>query len=162
MSDAITQNIHTLLTPSRVRVGLPGSTKAELLHEMVDLIERHPAIRDAEALRAAIFAREAIMSTGVGKGVGLPHAKTDAVEGTLAAFAITAEPVPFGAIDDEPVRLLFMLVGTEAAKSEHIKILSRVSRLLNRADFRDRLKAAKTVGEVLAAFEETELQLASG
>ena len=66
---------------------------------------------------------------------------------TIAAFAITADPVDFGAIDDQKVRLVFLLVGTEAAKSEHIKILSRISRLLNRDAFRERLLQARDAME---------------
>ena len=161
MPDAVPY-IYELLSPDVVRVGLPGTTKAEMLDALLDLVEDKAAVRDAEAMREAVLARERMMSTGVGKGVGLPHAKTSAVEGTVAAFAITAEPIAFGALDDQPVRLLFLLVGTEAAKSEHIKILSRVSRLLNRQDFRERLLAAKTPRAVLAAFEDAELSLAGG
>ena len=162
MSVSTIQNIHALLAPERVAVGLPGATKPEVLDAMIALVAGHPAVRDPEALRAAILAREAVMSTGVGKGVGLPHAKTDAVKGTLAAFSVTARPVAFGAIDDEPVRLLFLLVGTEAAKSQHIKILSRVSRLLNQASVREALVAARTAREVLAVFETAEAGLGAG
>jgi PTS system fructose-specific IIA component len=154
--------IHELLTTKTIRVGLPGGTKREVLNAMVDIIENHPAIRDAEAVRTAVFEREEVMSTGVGKGLGLPHAKTSAVRNTVAALAITQTPVDFGAIDNEPVRLIFMLVGTEAAKSNHIKILSRISRLLNRDPFRQRLLKAQSAAEVLALFEEGETQLIGG
>ena len=150
---------HLLLTTDTIRVGLPGATKDAVINALLDVIETHPAINDPEAVRKAVFAREAMMSTGVGKGLGLPHAKTLAVNKTVAAFAITAEPVEFGSIDDEPVRLLFLLVGTEAAKSEHIKILSRISRLLNRDAFRKRLVAAKDAKEVLALLEQGEMEL---
>ncbi len=80
---------------------------------------------------------------------------------TIAAFAITADPVDFGAIDDEKVRLVFLLVGTEASKSEHIKILSRISRLLNRDAFRERLLQARDAEDVLTLLEEGEMQLAT-
>ena len=150
---------HQLLTVDTVRVGLPGQTKDEVINALLDVVATHPAVQDPDAMRQAVFARERMMSTGVGKGLGLPHAKTQAVTATLAAFAITAEPVDFGAIDDQKVRLVFLLVGTEAAKSEHIKILSRISRLLNRDAFRKRLLRARDAGEVLTILEEGEMEL---
>lgn len=154
--------IHQLLRPGTVCVGLPGETKEEVINNLVDLLEGHPAVRDLEAVRRAVFERENVMSTGVGKSLGLPHAKTPAVQENVAAFAITKHPVPFGAIDGKPVRLLFLLVGTETAKSQHIKILSRISRLMNRDTFRDRLLSARDAGQVLHAFEEGEAQLFEG
>ncbi|AEN73111.1 putative PTS IIA-like nitrogen-regulatory protein PtsN [Rhodothermus marinus SG0.5JP17-172] len=154
-----TSQIHQLLVPETIRVGLPGHTKEEVLNHLIDLLRGHPAVRDLEAVRQAVLARERMMSTGVGKGLGLPHAKTPAVTTTVAAFAITAEPVEFDAIDQQPVRLLFLLVGPGAAKSQHIKLLSRISRLMNRDGFRTRLLEARTPEEVLHLFEEGESQL---
>ncbi len=154
--------IHDLLSPQTVRVGLSGSTKAEVLNNVIDLLDGHPAVRDPDAVRNAIMSRENIMSTGVGKGLALPHAKTPAVTESVAAFAVTSEPVDFGSIDNAPVRLIFLLVGTEAAKSEHIKILSRVSRLMNRERFRERLLNVKEGDEVLEIFERGETDLLEG
>lgn len=154
--------IHDLLTPETVQVGLPGSTKDDVLINLVDLLQGHSSIRDLERVRSAIFEREKIMSTGVGKGLALPHAKTPFVRESVAAFAVTKEPVDFGSIDNVPVRLVFLLVGTEAAKSEHIKILSRVSRLMNREPFRKRLLDVQDPTDVLRIFEDGESNLLAG
>lgn len=154
--------IHQLLRPETVRVGLPGGTKEDVINNLVDLLAGHEAVRDLEAVRAAVFEREAVMSTGVGKALGLPHAKTPAVTENVAAFAVTQQPVPFGAIDGKPVRLLFLLVGTETAKSQHIKILSRISRLMNRDAFRERLLQTGGPDLILRLFEEGEAQLFEG
>ncbi|HMB92478.1 MAG TPA: PTS sugar transporter subunit IIA [Rhodothermales bacterium] len=155
-------HIHALLKPETIRVGMPGGTKREVIDAVVDLIAEHPSVRDVEAVRAAVLEREKVMSTGVGKGLGLPHAKTPAVRSTVAALAITDTPVDFGAIDNEPVRLIFLLVGTEAARSQHIKILSRISRLLNRDPFRQRLLKATSAEEVQKAFADVESELVGG
>ncbi len=152
--------ITDILSPGAVRVHLPGHSKEQVVNALIDLLKGHPNVRDLEGVRAAVFEREAVMSTGVGKGLGLPHAKTAAVTDTVAAFAVTEEAIDFGSIDNKPVRLLFLLVGSEHAKSQHIKLLSRVSRLMNRDTFRDRLMKTTHVSEVLAIFHEGELQLA--
>ena len=147
-----------MLTPETISVGLEGSTKSEVLDNLVGVLEGHPAVKDLGRVREAVYAREEMMSTGVGKGLGLPHAKTSAVSDTVAAFAVTRQPVPFDAVDDEPVQLVFLLVGTKEARSAHIKILSRISRLMNRETSRRRLLSAMTPEEVLDIFAEDEAQ----
>lgn len=152
-----TTRINQLLSPEHIRIGLPGTSKSEVIDALVDVLEGHEAVGSLETVRKAIFDREKKMSTGVGKGLGLPHAKTSAATETVAAFATTAEPVDFGAIDDTPVRLLLLLVGPEEHKSQHVKILGRISRLVSREPLRERLVEAETpqtVIDTLRAGEE--------
>lgn len=151
--------IHQLLTEETVRVGLSGGTKEEVLADLISLLKPRDEVINVDAVRDAVFARESVMSTGVGKGLALPHAKTSAVSGTVAAFAISKAPVEYGSIDNEPVSVFFLLVGTEEAKSQHIKLLSRVSRLMNRDAFREKLLAARSADDVLRLFKEGESEL---
>jgi PTS system fructose-specific IIA component len=152
-------DVHHLLAPETIRLGLPGTDKNAVIRSLVDVLRGHEAVTDVEAVREAVFQREAKMSTGVGKSLALPHAKTPAADATLAAFATTAEPVDFGAIDGEPVRLVFLLVGPEHAKSRHIKILGRISRLVSRDEVRHALADAATPDEVIRIFREGEARL---
>lgn len=151
--------IHELLSLGTVSVQMEGASKIEILDKMLGLLADHPNIKDFEGVRRAVLNREEVMSTGVGKGLALPHAKTSAVEGIAAAFATTERPIEYGSIDNQPVRLLFLLVGTENAKTQHIKILSRISRLMNEDDFRDRLLKATRSEEIIKYFHEGELGL---
>lgn len=159
MPTATTADIHQLLRPSTVRIGLPGEDKEEVIDALVDLLRDHDAIDSLQAVREAVFDREAVMSTGVGKMLGLPHAKTAAARETVAAFATTDEPIDFGAIDNEPVRLVFLLVGPETDKSRHIKILGRISRLVSRDAVREQLLEVESPEEVIAILKESEAQL---
>jgi len=154
-----TTEINQLLDPERVRIGLPGTSKSEVIDALVDVLAGEDAIDDLAAVRSAVFDREEKMSTGVGKGLGLPHAKTPAVTQTVAAFATTEEPVDFGAVDDVPVRLLLLLVGPEEHKSQHVKILGRISRLVSRDALRERLVEADTPETVIEALREGEAEL---
>jgi fructose-specific phosphotransferase system IIA component len=149
-----TTRLRDLLTPETVQIGLERRDKEGVLDELVDLLDGHPAVDDLEQVREAVRKREEVMSTGVGEELALPHAKTGAVRETIAAFAVAQDPVDFDSIDGEPVRLLFLLVGTEKARSQHIKILSRASRLLNREDFREWLLQARAADEVLRIFAD--------
>jgi PTS system fructose-specific IIA component len=126
---------------------------------MVELLAGDPAVKDLDEVRRVVLEREEMMSTGVGKGLALPHGKTSAVTGNVAALALTRLPVDFEAIDDQPVRLVFLLVGTPDSKSLHVKILSRISRLMNRDDVRQRMVAARTDQELYQAVLDGEAAL---
>src|SRR6056297_755335 len=154
-------SISDLLSPETVRVGMPGTEKDEVINAVIDLLDGHPAVEDLDAVRRDVFEREAQMSTGVGLGLALPHARTIAVTETVAALATTKEPVPFEAHDGEPVRLLFLLVGPEQARGRHIRLLGRVSRLMNHDPFRRQLLAATTSDEALALFRDADAELAA-
>ena len=154
-----TTKINQLLDPERVRIGLSGTEKSDVIDTLVDVLAGDEAIDSLKAVRTAIFEREQKMSTGVGKGLGLPHAKTPAATDTVAAFATTDEPVDFGAVDDVPVQLLLLLVGPEEHKSQHVKILGRISRLVSRDSLHKRLVEADTPETVIEVLREGEAEL---
>jgi PTS system fructose-specific IIA component len=156
MTRADVLSVSALLAPGRVRVGLPGATKEDVIEGVVGLLAGAPAVTDLRRVRADVFGREALMSTGVGKGLALPHARTGAVTETVAAFAVTAAPMDYGAFDGEPVRLVLLLLGPEAERGTHVRLLSRISRLMSDDAFRARLVTAPTSQAVLDAFREAE------
>ena len=145
-----------LLAPDRIRVGLPVEGKEEAIKTVVSLLDGARAVRDLDRVRKDVWAREGVMSTGVGKGLALPHARTSAVVDTVAALVVTTGPVEYHSLDGQPVRLIFLLVGPEDERSQHVRLLSRISRLMNRDAFRARLLQAPDAAAVLAAFREGE------
>jgi mannitol/fructose-specific phosphotransferase system IIA component (Ntr-type) len=145
-----------LLTPERVRVPLRGASKEALLEELVEVLSESGAVRDGGDVLRAVRDRERVLSTGVGSGVAIPHGKSEAAPGLAMAAGLTAEPVEFDALDGDPVRLLFLLVGPDSAAGEHVKALSRISRLVRREAFRERLTAASSAEEFVAIVAEAE------
>jgi len=148
--------ISDILTENLVATGLAGSTKNDIIDAMIDLVASSPKVLDKEKVRKAIFEREEIMSTGVGNGFAIPHGKTEAVADIVAAFAVTAQPIDYQSLDEKPVRLVFLLVGKDNLVGPHIKLLSRISRLMNKEEFRRRLLELKTPKEILEAFRQEE------
>jgi fructose-specific phosphotransferase system IIA component len=146
-----------LLTPERIQIPLVARSKDELLEELVSIVVRLESIHDPDDVLRAVREREAVLSTGIGNGVAIPHGKSGAVPDLRMAAGLTREPVDFDALDGEPVRLFFLLVGPEAAAGAHIKALSRISRLLRRDDVRDRLIAARSADEFCAILREAEV-----
>jgi fructose-specific phosphotransferase system IIA component len=145
-----------LLSEQVVRTNLQGTSKAEVIDAIIDLAASQERVLDKEKVREAIFEREKIMSTGVGAGFAIPHAKSDAVSDIVAAFAVTAQPIDYQSLDDQPVRIIFLLVGRENMVGPHIKLLSRISRLMNNEDFRRRLLEAGSPKELLEIFRKEE------
>jgi fructose-specific phosphotransferase system IIA component len=150
--------ISDILDESVVRVNLKGKSKDETINEMIAIVNNSAKIVDIEKVREAIFEREKIMSTGVGNGFAIPHGKTDAVSDIVAAFAVTEEAIDYESLDEQPVRLIFLLVGKDSMVGPHIKLLSRISRLMNKEDFRKKLLDAKTAKEVIEIFKTEEAQ----
>lgn len=154
--------ITDILNESVVQTNLAGSTKEEIINTMIDIAATQKQVLDKEKVRQAIFDREKIMSTGVGSGFAIPHGKTDAVSDIVAAFAVTAQPIDYQSLDDQPVRLVFLLVGRDNMVGPHIKLLSRISRLMNNEDFRKRLLEAENSKEILDIFKEEEEKISEG
>ncbi len=148
--------ISDILTEDLVIARLKGTSKQEIIDAMVDLVAASPKVLDKAKVRAAIFEREEIMSTGVGNGFAIPHGKTDAVTDIVAGFAVTERDIDYDSLDEKPVRLVFLLVGKDNLVGPHIKLLSRISRLMNKEEFRTKLLASSTAQEILDLFRREE------
>lgn len=145
-----------LVTAERIRVPLESTVKESLLRELVELVARGDGIEDHEELLRAVRDREAVLSTGIGHGVAIPHGKSSAVGSLRLSAGVTAAPVDFDALDGQPVQLFFLLVGPESAAGPHIKALSRISRIVRREEVRRRLLACRSAEEFLDALKEAE------
>lgn len=144
-----------LLSIERIKIPLESQNKDDLLRELVD-VAAGPGAPDREDLLRAVREREAVLSTGIGHGVAIPHGKSSAVNDLRMAAGRSAGPVDFDALDGEPVRLFFLLVGPESAAGPHIKALSRISRLVRKDEVREKLVAARNAAEFLDALREAE------
>ena len=146
--------------PELIAIALEARDKEDLLARMVDLLVQSGRVRDSEVLMREILKRERVMSTGIGGGIAIPHALSSDIENLSLVFGRTRAPLDFQALDSQPVDLVFMLVGPKNAASLYVKLLARVSRLLQDERFKEGLREATTPGEVLDAFRLEEDQSA--
>ena len=137
------------LAVETISLDLKGSTKEEILSEMVDLMVASGHIRDRDAVLRAIVDREKRMSTGMQNGIAIPHGKTDSVDCLLAALGIKRAGVDFGALDGQPSTIFVMTVSPDSRTGPHIQFLAEISRPLNDASVRSKLLAATSREEVL-------------
>lgn len=147
-----------ILRVEKIISSLQGTTKTEVLNELLGLFKDDERVNNLEGMSNAVHEREKIMSTGVGKGFAIPHAKTNCVNEIVAAFGKLEKPLDFQALDEQPVNIIFLLVGKENLVGPHIKLLSRISRMMNKDEFRESLANAKTPEEIYSLFEEEERQ----
>jgi fructose-specific phosphotransferase system IIA component len=147
-----------ILRKDKIVPSLKGTTKMEVINELIDLFKDDERVANIENMRMAVHDREKIMSTGVGKGFAIPHAKTASVTDIVAAFGKLENPIDFQALDGQPVNLVFLLVGKENLVGPHIKLLSRISRMMNKDEFRESLAKAETVDDIYNLFDEEEKQ----
>ncbi len=132
-----------LLTPDRVVVPLPAGDRHTAIAALTRRLTEHAGARYDEVL-GAVMERESVLSTGIGFGVAIPHARSAAVRELTMVAGVCPSPVQFDAIDGEPVRLFFLIVGPEASAGLHVKILSRIARLVRRDSVRQQLIEATT------------------
>ncbi len=145
--------VAALLRPESIVVFIEGETKEAILTELVDALALDDAHTNRKAILTAVLERESVMSTGIGRGVAVPHARTSEVTGVHAALGITREPVAFDAVDGKPVRIFILIVAGPDAADAHLRALSRISGILNREEQREALENATTVADVLTALE---------
>lgn len=131
--------LSNLLTPAHIRIPLLATGKDALLEELVSILAEQGAVSAPADVLRAVLDREEVLSTGIGHGVAIPHGKSQSVGSLVMAAGVTRNPVDFDALDGRPVSLFFLLVGPDASAGEHVKALSRISRLLRRDSFREAL-----------------------
>jgi PTS system nitrogen regulatory IIA component len=144
-----------ILKPDRVVVPLGARDKNGVIAELARVLVQHTGAPLDEVL-TAIEERESVLSTGIGFGVAIPHARCRAVPELSMVGGVSAVPVPFDSIDGEPVRLFFLIVGPEASAGLHVKLLSRIARLVRRDGIRRQLVDSRTPDEFYSTLLEAE------
>jgi fructose-specific phosphotransferase system IIA component len=159
MNYSVMTSIISLLDQKHVFAKLEAKDKNEILTTLVSSFKGDVETEELDAIKHAVLEREKIMSTGVGKGLAIPHGKAPGISDNHVAFALLDEPVDYQSIDGEPVSMIFLLAGPSSSNSLHIKMLSRISRMMNNNTFREKLKACDSSEEIIDVFEQEEKAL---
>lgn len=135
--------LERILTPERV-VFLSGMGKVAALGRLIDILGMTSQVKDKEELARKIFHREELMSTGIGLGIAIPHARLASVTDVAMAVGVCHEPITdYDSLDGQPVDLLFMIAAGERQHAQHIKLLSFLTSRLKNQIFRERLLTAE-------------------
>lgn len=143
-------SLENIIPPERVKV-LESTDKESALREMAALASQAPEVQDAERLLEAIFEREAIMSTGIGLGIAIPHAKISAVTDFVVALGKAAKPIEFSSLDGVPVDFIVLIAGPDNQQERYLQLLARITLKLKDAGVRRSLREAQDINALLAA-----------
>ncbi len=132
------------VSPERVSF-LKSASKADALREMVELISKDPRVGDKGKLLEAIAARDEIVSTGIGFGIAIPHARIESVKRLCMAVGLSQAGVDYPSIDDKPVKILVLIAASAQDQNLYLRVLSRVMPFLKKE--REALLASKTPAE---------------
>lgn len=152
-------SVSDLLTEKTISTNLRSSTKDDVLQELVQLSLASGLVKASDILLDAIRRRESLCSTGIERGVAIPHprpALTGVIQDPIIAFGCSRHGIDFGSLDGRPTHLFFLLCAPD--DSSQLKVLARLSRLLRDEDLREALKSASRPAEVIDILEAKEAE----
>ncbi len=145
-----------VLTPERI-VLLDHSSKEEVLTKLVDLLAETPFVKNRDELLKGIFAREELMSTGIGFGVGVPHVRIDSVSDLVMTVAVCKNPVAdYASLDEMPVQIICMLAARSDQHTKYIRTLSSISSRLKDSEVRKKIIASDDPSAICKLLIESE------
>jgi len=145
-----------LLTEETITLNLTHSDKKGVIEELLDLAIKTGKVTDRAAALKAVLDREQLMSTGLEKGVAVPHAKTSTAEGLTMALGISKDGIDFDSGDGNPSHLFFFLLAPESEAGPNVQVLAQIARLTNDPNFCNNLRNAESPGDVLNIIRNAE------
>ena len=141
-----------ILDPSNVLVGLKAQRNFDAIRELASVLEDDGGVLDHKRFLADLIRREQLASTGIGKGVAVPHAHEDSIERQMLAIGISRQGIEFDAPDGAPVHIVALLATPRKHQKQHMELLAALSRLLQHQDVRESLIQAADAAEVVDIF----------
>lgn len=147
-----------LIRKEAIKLDLEASDKWEAIEEAVNLliVNHDLKISDRDRILNSVLERERSMSTGIGKGVGIPHATCDQLPAVLSVYARLKQPIDFESIDGQPVQHLVLMLIPKDEYQQHIKTLAGIARIMNNPSARDGLNVAQTPDAIMDVIQQAE------
>ncbi|MAJ17481.1 MAG: PTS sugar transporter subunit IIC [Opitutia bacterium TMED67] len=139
-----------LLTKEQVVTELKATDRWEAIEELIELLVNNGHVKSehSEAILSVVKKRENSMSTGIGFGIGIPHASTDLVDEVTGAFGRSKNGVNFDALDNQPVTLVMLFLVPQGEFQKHLHTLAKIAKVLHKKEFRKMLEDAEDASEM--------------
>jgi len=144
------------LAADRIELNLSSTDKLSAIEEMIALMDLSVDLADAEAILRQVLDREAIQTTGLGRGVAIPHGRSDNITGVTAALGISRSGLDFESIDGLPVSLVFLILSSEDAVPAYMSVLSRTARIFGKEEMRQKAMAAVSAEKIIHLIRQQE------
>jgi len=147
------------LKKNNILVKSNAKSRWEIIEEMVDLAVKNKEISsdDAGTVKNALIEREKSMSTGIGNGVAIPHCSTPKVSNIITVMALNPKGLNFDAIDNEPVKIVILLIVPKDKLTQHIKTLANIAKMMSDSELRQKLLELKTPDSIIKTLKNYSL-----
>ena len=147
-------DLNTVLTADTISLHLKGSTKNEIINELLDILVAAHKIPDRADALAAIMDREHKMSTGMKHGIAIPHGKSSTITDLVACFGVSDNAVDFDSLDHIPCRIFIMTLSPVEKTGPHLQFLAEISLLFKSAEKRQEILSAQTPEAIVKILSE--------
>lgn len=149
-------NLADILNREQILPDLRAKTRWEAIDELIDLLVKTGKIQaeHRDAIAAVVRKRESSMSTGIGFGIGIPHASTDLIFEVVGAFGRSKTGVNFDALDNQPVSLVMLFLVPQGQFQKHLHTLANIAKLLHNREFRQALEQAPDADVMVKIIKE--------
>ena len=149
-------DLSDILTEEQILTDLQASNRWEAIDELINNLVATQKIKPEhrEAIAAVVKKRETSMSTGIGFGIGIPHASTDLITEVVGALGRSKKGVNFDALDNQPVNLVMLFLVPQGQFQKHLHTLANIAKLLHKADFRQALEQAPDAATMLRIIKD--------
>lgn len=133
---------------------LTCDTSKEAIETLIDLLKNTGSISDSEQVLQAVYHREKIVSTGIGLGIALPHARLDTVDRFYVAVGVQKEgPISWVSLDNVPVRIVFLVIGPQNQDTLYLKVLSKLTEIVRTPEIRNKLLHVSKISDLVQLFQ---------
>ena len=149
-------NISKYLKEEQICLNLEAAEKKAAIRELAGFLRGAKEVTNFNSFLKDVFEREKVGTTGIGNGIAIPHARTDAVSEFVIAFGRSTKGVEFQSMDSKPVKLVFLMGAPKQNINGYLRILARLTRLLKKWEFRKSFMESSNAREIIEIFEKTE------
>ena len=146
--------IMDFLSQDAIIVDLKSTDKKSAIIELVEILKDTKKVKKTDEIINVISEREKLGSTGIGQGIAIPHGKIDVLQKQIGVLGISHKGIEFNSLDGEPVHIIFLLVGPVEVAGQHLKALSRISRLFKDKFLRQAIRESVTPEEIVKIIQQ--------
>ena len=149
-------NLGDILSPGQINPEMQASNRWEAIDELINNLVQTGKIKveNRDQIAAVVKKRETSMSTGIGFGIGIPHASTDLIKEVVGALGRSRKGMNFDALDNQPVNLVMLFLVPQGQFQKHLHTLANIAKLLHRAEFRQALDQAPDAEAMLRVIKD--------
>jgi fructose-specific phosphotransferase system IIA component len=155
-TDGAVMDLGDILSKDQIITELQASNRWEAIDELIQNLVKTGKIKaeNHDAISAVVKKRENSMSTGIGFGIGIPHASTDLIHEVVGALGRSKKGISFDALDNQPVNLVMLFLVPQGQFQKHLHTLANIAKLLHRAEFRQALEQSPDAQAMLDIIRE--------